>query len=353
MIDLQRNFVFVILGMIVFPIVILLMIRRQEKLSANIISYDSTIALRGIAALIIAIGHFSNHVINPGIMKLYAPITGYSVSLFLFLSGYSLEKQLISKENYLNGFIKKRIVRIYVPWVVAECILAVLHRVGDFHKITQSLFMFKTIYAIDKFNWYVLAILYFYLLFYLISKVFSNRSIKRICFVAFSLLWFGFCVFFNKGVEWYNNSLLFVFGIFIADNERKCVEHLNALANTKRIAGAIFLFIMSAALYVIAQLTKTHVVVSNIIWNFGGISFVLFIIFAFTLIEIKSKLLMRAGNASYEIFLMSTGIVLWYYNTFEATWWSPITMCMAWIVFVCIDVMITRFLVKRVKKIVR
>ena len=353
MIDLQNRFAFIFIGMIVFPIAVLLTTRKREKVSADIISYDSTIALRGVAALIIAIGHFSNHVINPGIMKLYSPVTGYSVSLFLFLSGYSLEKQFISNKNYLTGFIKTRITRIYVPWIVAVCILAVLHRVDDFHKIIQSLLMFKTIYAMDKFNWYVLAILYFYLVFYLVSKMISDRGIKRICFISFSVAWFVFCVLRNKGVEWYNNSMLFPFGIYIADNEEKYAECLNALSGIKRTAGAAFLLIVSAILYIVAQLTKTHVVISNIIWNFGGISFVLFILFALTLIEIRSRVLMRAGNASYEIFLMSTGIVLWYYSIFEATWWSPVTMFALWIVIVCIDVMITRFLVKRVKKMMQ
>lgn len=43
------------------------------------------------------------------------------VALFLFLSGYGAMYSKIHKPNYLNGYLRKRVYRLYIPFIFVFC----------------------------------------------------------------------------------------------------------------------------------------------------------------------------------------------------------------------------------------
>lgn len=87
---------------------------------------EVTLPLRGVLAMGIVIHHISLRVVDaiPGGMWIFpqfqfwgAPI----VAVFFFLSGYGLMVSLITKgENYLDGFLKKRLLKIVLPLVLCS-----------------------------------------------------------------------------------------------------------------------------------------------------------------------------------------------------------------------------------------
>ncbi len=99
-------YVLYFIGFICLPMIVWVTIKRKGE-GEPIFDLHTTNWIRGICASIIVVGHFSNHLSFPGLLKLYSPITGYAVSVFLALSGYALETRYRLDNTYLNGFVKK------------------------------------------------------------------------------------------------------------------------------------------------------------------------------------------------------------------------------------------------------
>ena len=73
----------------------------------DIANRNCTTTLRGIAILIIMIGHVG---VSGFGCRLFNPFGGIGVAMFLFLSGYGLSESF--KKNGLNHFWKKKMMRI-------------------------------------------------------------------------------------------------------------------------------------------------------------------------------------------------------------------------------------------------
>jgi peptidoglycan/LPS O-acetylase OafA/YrhL len=80
-------------------------------------SKDVTNIIKGIAILMIVLGHAGNRI--PG-ARVLTPLGAVGVGLFLICSGYGLEKSYI--KNGLSKYWTKKLYGIYMPWVLIEVI---------------------------------------------------------------------------------------------------------------------------------------------------------------------------------------------------------------------------------------
>lgn len=96
----------------------------------EVCSKENGLYLRGLATLMIVLHHLCLSVNGSGILLHVGHLAS---SIFFFLSGYGL-----MKKKDLNGFWKKRLSAVYVPFVVANAIF-IFARVLSHEKI--SLFM--------------------------------------------------------------------------------------------------------------------------------------------------------------------------------------------------------------------
>ena len=90
-------------------------------------SLDTMKSLRGFAAIGVILHHISQEDIfqEMKVLSGFVNAGAYFVALFFFCSGYGLIKSLKTKENYLKGFVKKRIVKaIIIPFYVNVLIYA-------------------------------------------------------------------------------------------------------------------------------------------------------------------------------------------------------------------------------------
>jgi len=86
------------------------------------LSLDTSKAVKGFAALYIVFGHIAQALKGENDILYFFTETGVLfVGMFFFLSGYGLYTNLKTKENYLKGFLKKRLITVLVPFYV--CIL--------------------------------------------------------------------------------------------------------------------------------------------------------------------------------------------------------------------------------------
>jgi peptidoglycan/LPS O-acetylase OafA/YrhL len=130
--------------------------------------------LKGVAILLVIIGHLWVHVICPGDVPV---LGGYAVSLFLILSGFGLTLSVKNKPLILANFIRKKILKIMVPyWIITVTIIfldyMLLHKTYSFSSILFTLFgmnFTKNLMSMDYSRWYISLLLINYAAFILVN----------------------------------------------------------------------------------------------------------------------------------------------------------------------------------------
>lgn len=263
------------------------------------ISKDRTAILKAIMAVLIVVHHLSLQ----GISFLHtfhswgAPI----VSLFLFLSGYGLMKSLCMKGNvYLSDFFKHRIVKgIVIPFLIAWAIYRILNIVSlpnIFKELEELIYDGRTILP---HSWFVFAILYFYVSFYISYKYF-NSKVSFLVLIALIILFELWCQYWNYDRCWYISALGFPTGILVGKYEGKII---------KRLKGSIgYYCVVPISLVVIALCVYAKMEISYML-----VYILIPLIFATLLFKVKFENLIRLkiirylSSISFEIYL-SQGI---------------------------------------------
>ena len=186
---------------------------KKNQFHEDSSSLDSMKSLRGYAAIGVILHHISQENAfqwagggygKPGELSIFVNAGFIFVAIFFFCSGYGLIKSLETKPDYLNGFMKKRVLKtLVIPYYVSIVIYGVLRfasgeRFAPVEWVTNILgFSMMNTYA-----WYPIIAAILYTAFYLIFKNISNR---KVCYtlMAVVILALGmiFCV--NGHFTWW------------------------------------------------------------------------------------------------------------------------------------------------------
>lgn len=263
-------------------------------------SKDVTNIIKGIAILMIVVGHAGNRI--PG-SRILTPLGAVGVGLFLICSGYGLEKSYL--KNGLSNYWSKKFYSVYIPWVLIEVIGLFFHpqvSVQDF------IFDLALIQPLHPFGWYMQFLLIWYVTFYITKQVFGNHSISGgIALLAVAILTI---IFWNSLQA--QNSLSFLTGVLLA-NKDKCLYWLTRKTS---IFILIVAFIPLSYIRMARLLDDCH----PLVWNFYSLAYY----FSFTLIVLSLmlrvsglkvvKYLCIVGVYSYSIYLVH-GYTFDYFNT--------------------------------------
>ena len=162
--------------------------------------------VRAILALIIVLGHFS--FFGVGSFMPLRNLAPPAVAMFLVISGYGLTRSFKMKgDSYLGGFFRKRMVKILFPAILVAGLHSLLcggsgAGIGDrVQRIVTGGNTFLPHY------WFVWAIVFDYLLFWICHKLFRNpfwqelscspwpRPMQDLTAVGGSAPWFSLPVF--------------------------------------------------------------------------------------------------------------------------------------------------------------
>lgn len=232
--------------LLIFPatIVILLFIKctfkSNNSYSDGSWSISQSKSMQAIAALMIVLHHLVQTITDYG-DDYFGPITEWNsfgiffTSVFFFFSGFGLFKSYKSKEDYLNNFFRKRLPKIVIPFLITNILYFVTLSVD---RVVEKRHIFTSVLGITLINtnaWFLVEIIILYIAFYFCFKKSSSEnkallylSVFTCILVLFSLLlchdtsrvnghWF-------MGEWWYNTTHIFVFGLFVAKNEKKIKE---------------------------------------------------------------------------------------------------------------------------------
>lgn len=223
------------MGIILAALVLLLLLGctlpKKKEWQDEPLGMDSTKAIKGFATVSIIIHHLCQELM--GRADVLAPFSEFGVlfvGIFFFFSGYGLYTSLKTKEDYLKGFLKKRLTTILVPYFV--CILVFIVSAFIRGRLFSPFGLLKALTGWDMLNqhtWYIVEITILYVAFFIIYKLIKNRNAATVVMTVFVLIMMAgslllghgenqACDRWFQGEWWYNATLLFIFGIIVSQN---------------------------------------------------------------------------------------------------------------------------------------
>ncbi|MBP5493027.1 MAG: acyltransferase [Clostridiales bacterium] len=183
-----------------------------------------------------------------------------AVSFFFFSSGFGLVKRWMTDEKYLEGFMKRRIFTVLVPFFICnyiyltDAIIANIQNGKSFDSL-QVICSFFGLFLINNQMWFAVEIMILYVMFRLIfSRV--KKPMTGICIMTGIVLimmvigllsghsdspemsyWF-------KGEWWYNTILMFPLGMFYAYKEERINKVFRKAFTSILVASAVAFVIL-------------------------------------------------------------------------------------------------------------
>lgn len=163
-------------------------------------------SLKGLAAFVVILHHIAQEdaFFDAGVLAIFANAGTICVTIFFFCSGYGLLKSLDTKENYLKGFIRKRVVKsIVLPFYVNVLLYAVYNLIiGKKMPAAQWICNLTGLTMMNYQAWFPIVLVILYLSFYFVFRSVKNR---KVAFGIMALIIVGlgmvFCV--NGHFAWW------------------------------------------------------------------------------------------------------------------------------------------------------
>ena len=264
--------------------------------SPGLFSKEESIAVRGIAAFEIVLGHIG---LETGSVILYPNRKAgiLFVAIFFALSGYGLMYSKQVKTDYLKNFIPQKVKRLLIPAYAAYILLVLLLAIIKKYQI--SLYDFVNIKEIFMHtNWYVWEILLLYLVFWICFKISPRIAPYLILFFVVSFIFI--CFWTRVDNPWYGSTLSFVLGIYFFKYEKK-IENFLVKYYPFLVGGILCALIVSIYLFFSI---KEYDIWSNVIArNIASTSFIMFLILALHYVKIGNRCSVWLGEHSYQIYL--------------------------------------------------
>ena len=255
-----------------------------------IISRNKSTILKGLAILSVFISHY-------GILS---QVAATGVAVFLFLSGYGLEKS--TSKNGLDSFWKKRIRSVYIPyWIVTITFTILLALTSNFslYDYIKYISIINFDSKIDPTMWYVTYLTLCYFIFYIINKHIKNNIPFAYLISPFILLLVTQPSFGSSyGVILY--FPYFFFGALFA--------RYSALIKKDIPSKAVFTLVILTILTMYFSITHVYTPTYFMSILLSTITLILLPDKLFNKGFISSKML-KIGNISYELYLIE-GVML-------------------------------------------
>lgn len=285
---------------IILLFIILILVGISKK-QTNALSQVNILALRGICAFEIMIGHIG---LATGSKWLYLNRKAgiLFVGIFFMLSGYGLRYSLDTKTDYLNRFLINHFIKIF-PIAYIVFLLGTLgcHLINGMP--INRLWFISIKDFLSGANWYVGEILLLYLIYWLSYK-FINKIIGKNIILGASLILILCCYFLKFDKPWYGSTICFWLGIVWYENEKKIIDKFSKNVMFYCLVG--FIFISSMLLFMIDGNGIIGLVFAR---NMASAAFCVLIILILYNVKIGNKITNILGIESYALYLIHPWII--------------------------------------------
>lgn len=372
----------------VYPVLLLLLlcgcrVYGRAKWNEECFSIGQMKAIQGFSAVCIILHHVGQRTcaswlppeeIIPG-LEVFVPSGYLFVGVFLFCSGYGLYKSYRTKENYLDGFCRKRILPLFVAAYIVNVVYFIARLVMGEPMTAGTVIGYLTgIKLCNSNGWFVYAILLFYLGFYLAFRYCKKERNAFIVLILWVFVYtlIGTCVNHNDwlfcGEWWYNSVNAFLVGLLFARFEKPIIAHIKK----HYILYVVLAFVLFLPLYVGGEIAQ--MVFSYYGENFGAdyvvfrrwgcliaqmlisFDFICMIFLPGMKVKIGNRVLAFLGTITFELYLVHTIFVELFSRAFIG-FLEPIWFCSnvaLYILIVTVPAIPLAVLLKRVvRKIVK
>ncbi len=213
---------------VVLAVILLLGVKvRIRDWDDGFLSLGNTKMLQGFCAVLIIIHHISQVLSDS---KVLSPFNEYGVlfvGIFFFCSGYGLIKSFRTKDNYMQGFLGKRLPSVLIPFYITTFIyMAIFLLLSPKPSLMQIILNVTGIQLINPQAWYIVAVVLLYIAFYFIFKYIKNEKIAFVSMAVFIACYIIVGIILRhgpwwlQGEWWYNTCFLFYIGMLIARFEK-------------------------------------------------------------------------------------------------------------------------------------
>ena len=188
------------------------------RTDVDYLSNRSTKSLKGLLALLIIFHHISQKITTGENFSNFEYMGRYIVALFFFLSGYGLYFQYRNNATYMENFLKKRVVRIFIPFFVF-IVIYVIYRatLGEVVNIDFFLSFWKDHSNIIYNGWFINSIIVLYVIFY-ISFVRKDSKTSFYILTVLTLVYIFWKAYQDHGDWEYVSIMAFLLGVFWMKN---------------------------------------------------------------------------------------------------------------------------------------
>lgn len=224
---------------------------RKDYRGLNSFDVATTLPLRGLLALLIVSHHLGqNSEIYP-LSDFMAGIGAPIVAVFFFISGYGLSISYKAKgAAYLDNFLKKRLGKLLPKFVVLTVVMMIIYHFFSDNSLEIQLIKFiKQGWTPLPNSWFIYAIVYVYISFYICSLCVKDSCRLGISFTVASVLYIWLtCNILHFQDYWYITIICVNLGYFVAYYEEKItviVENYKMVCYTSLCAVLPVSFIMA------------------------------------------------------------------------------------------------------------
>lgn len=291
------------------------------------LSNKTSIAVKGIASVCIVLSHSYDNV--PYLLRLLT--TGYLwVGIFFFYSGYGLMRKYGLGDQTLSGFLPKKVIRIYLPFMLAELLYMVMNArfFSKTYTIKDILFGIIGLELHNTFFWYILHFLAVNLIFYLLAHFFKQADNLLLWFVLY-VAYLVFCISFNLGTWWYISTFAVFMGFWFGKYQDSFVAaighyfHKNTLLYFWSLCFLILFFVLFNLFLYFATVTgQNPLFLDNNYYitccQFGMTPlFVLLIMALFQKVPVANNVTLFLGGIAFEIYLYHEVVISLYQTYFR------------------------------------
>ena len=277
---------------LIFAVFFLLFLYKLKLgVSDDFLSREYTEHIRGICAIIIVLSHIRRT--DFVLLNVFEYMGGPAVGIFFFLSGYGIVTRMkqVGIDNYMNGFLKKRVAPLFLESVFIWLIFSVCKLC-----ITRSLDSFVS--TVMSPPWYIVAILVIYVFVYLGHKLFKSNIKALIVFIT-SVDLVAVITLSSLSVDqyWYKTLLCFAAGMIFSFAEVKKEKTLPVI-----IGFGILTVIFGGGEYLLKNTSLE--VVRALLYNAFAASLSIFVLNMGRYVKFNNPFFAFCGKMSLEIYLL-------------------------------------------------
>ena len=286
------------------------------RTDVDYLSNKSTKSLKGLLALLIIFHHISQKITTGENFSNFEYMGRYIVALFFFLSGYGLYFQYSNNATYMENFLKKRLVRIFIPFFVF-IVIYVIYRatLGEVINVNFFLSFWKDHSNIIYNGWFINSIIVLYVIFY-VSFVGKDSKVAEYKLVFLTLVYIFWKAYQDHGDWEYVSIMAFLLGVFWMKNRISIDKFIEKNYFIFLVSFSILMYVFRHYEDIMKNIGITNkYVYYGIVGNLCTMVFVVYFLLLTNKLNFSNKYLDFLGNISFEIYMIH-GLVMHYLGKF-------------------------------------